>query len=93
MHDRTIGATEPAGRLRPELVLRVLVSCLIPGLGHLAVTEVVSLDHVVVQLLARSLAAGGNQGGKLRSPAVSHGYREELPIWAWLVNPLYETYL
>jgi len=22
-------------------------------------------------------------GGKLRSPAVTHGYREQLPIWAW----------
>ena len=93
MGEWAIGATQQAGRLRPELVVCVLVRWMSPDLGYLAVTKVKDDDHVFVQLLARSLAAGGNQGGKLRSPAVSHGYREELPIWAWLVNPLYETYL
>src|SRR6516165_3176051 len=58
---KQVGAAQQAGRLRPELVLRVLVSCLIPDLVRLAVTKVRYLDHVVVQLLARSLAADGNQ--------------------------------
>jgi hypothetical protein len=61
MHGRTIGATEQAGRLREELVHRVLVSWLNPGLGDLAVTNVIDEDLVVVQLLARSLAADGKQ--------------------------------
>jgi hypothetical protein len=59
MHGWTIGATEQAGRLREELVHCVLVSYLSPGLGHFAVTKVVDKDLVVVQLLARSLAADG----------------------------------
>jgi hypothetical protein len=50
-----------AGRLREDLIHRVQVSCMTPDLGHLAVTEVVGQNRIVVQLLARSLAADGNQ--------------------------------
>jgi transcriptional regulator with XRE-family HTH domain len=32
---------------------------------------------------SESCHARARTGGKLRSPAVTHGHREQLPIWAW----------
>jgi hypothetical protein len=51
-----LAATEQVRLLGEKLVHRIHVSCLTPDLGHLAITEVIDQDLVIVQLPARSLA-------------------------------------